>query len=790
MGHVVQLYRGLPWSGGASPRMPPIPERWPPLHRRTGWTRRFDRDPRTRCRKDRPCRPGCWCPEGLVLNSEQQCVRPRDCPCQVAGVRYWPGQLVKVNCRICTCQEGQMKRCRQNPECTGQPRVGFSPAFTPLVNCGWSAWSPWGECLGPCGVQSIQWSFRSPNNPIKHGNGRQCRGIYRKARRCQTEPCEECEHHGRTHAIGDRWRSGQCQVCQCLPNLTVQCSQYCPYSAVGCPEGWVLVKGRADTCCYCTEGGENQTAVPSTLPLGPLGTTRASSALYPTAPPLSTYPLPPLGDLCYGPLGIASLPDTSFTASAQQPENPAHAARLGRLLPGADLQGWAPPAEVYPELLSRPPFLQVDLREPRNLTGVVIQGAGTSDAYVTSFFLRFSLDGVRWHDYQEVSRSARPEPKRMVHARHVRLLPHDFHNGIFLRLELLGCGKGVPRWKSLARGPQPHSTRRNMEPGWSPLQSDPNPYFQVDFLQPFFITAVAIQGGGGLGGFIVRYRLLYSNDGVHFWNYTTPGHGPVTSLKAQLLEGNSDSSTPRRQELSPTLLARFLRFMPVEYHQSISLRLEVFGCTWKTERAVGRLTSASSSPATGIIRTRPTAAPSPPEKTLGTPTWLPPYTKPVMAAVSRISAAGLTPSRQFQKSSMPAVLSTAMPGLLPTRVPSAGMVRILCTQGQFACETSGCAEAASVCDGQQDCADGSDEAHCGESHAKHRHSFWEEEEEIDKEKIDKEEEEKEKIDKEKEEEEDNEKRQSRKRGRRRLRRGGGDREGGGKGEDREGGGGG
>lgn len=52
-----------------------------------------------------------------------------------------------------------------------------------LVHCGWSSWSPWGECLGPCGVQSVQWSFRSPNNPSKHGSGRQCRGIYRKARR-------------------------------------------------------------------------------------------------------------------------------------------------------------------------------------------------------------------------------------------------------------------------------------------------------------------------------------------------------------------------------------------------------------------------------------------------------------------------------------------------------------------------------------------------------------------------------------------------------------------------------
>lgn len=53
----------------------------------------------------------------------------------------------------------------------------------PEVHCGWSSWSDWGECLGPCGVQSVQWSFRSPNNPAKFGNGRECRGIQRKARR-------------------------------------------------------------------------------------------------------------------------------------------------------------------------------------------------------------------------------------------------------------------------------------------------------------------------------------------------------------------------------------------------------------------------------------------------------------------------------------------------------------------------------------------------------------------------------------------------------------------------------
>ncbi|GAA6104698.1 SCO-spondin isoform X1, partial [Tachysurus ichikawai] len=123
----------------------------------------------TSCDPSAQCFTGCWCPEGKVMNHMQQCVLPEECVCEVSGLRYWPGQQVKMGCEICRCERGRPQHCQANPECS--------------VHCGWSSWSPWGECLGPCGVQSVQWSFRSPNNPSKHGNGRQCRGIYRKARR-------------------------------------------------------------------------------------------------------------------------------------------------------------------------------------------------------------------------------------------------------------------------------------------------------------------------------------------------------------------------------------------------------------------------------------------------------------------------------------------------------------------------------------------------------------------------------------------------------------------------------
>uniref|UniRef100_A0A8D3EE01 SCO-spondin n=1 Tax=Scophthalmus maximus TaxID=52904 RepID=A0A8D3EE01_SCOMX len=216
----------------------------------------------TTCDSTAPCFSGCWCPEGQVMSHTQQCVLPEECVCEVAGVRYWPGQQMKVDCEICICERGRPQRCQPNADCS--------------VHCGWSSWSEWGECLGPCGVQSVQWSFRSPNNPVKYGDGRTCRGIYRKARRCQTNPCDECEYQGQTHTVGDRWRSDHCQLCHCLPNLTVQCSPYCPHTVTGYE--------------------------------------------------------------CWAPLGVQTLPASSFSASSQQTGHPPEAARLHGWDPHRDLQ--------------------------------------------------------------------------------------------------------------------------------------------------------------------------------------------------------------------------------------------------------------------------------------------------------------------------------------------------------------------------------------------------------------------------------------------------------------------
>ncbi|XP_019729255.1 SCO-spondin-like [Hippocampus comes] len=72
----------------------------------------------TTCDPTAPCFSGCWCPEGRVMSHTQQCVLPEECVCELAGVRYRPGQQMKVDCEICVCERGRPRRCQPNPDCS------------------------------------------------------------------------------------------------------------------------------------------------------------------------------------------------------------------------------------------------------------------------------------------------------------------------------------------------------------------------------------------------------------------------------------------------------------------------------------------------------------------------------------------------------------------------------------------------------------------------------------------------------------------------------------------------
>lgn len=62
-----------------------------------------------------------------------------------------------------------------------------------------------------------------------------------------------------------------------------------------------------------------------------------------------------------------------------------------------------------------------------------------------------------------------------------------------------------------------------MEPGWSPVPSDPQPYLQVDFLEPTWVSGVVTQGSQRMRGYLTKYRLAFALHSGHFTDYTEDG---------------------------------------------------------------------------------------------------------------------------------------------------------------------------------------------------------------------------------------------------------------------------
>ncbi|KAM9651443.1 SCO-spondin-like [Trichechus inunguis] len=711
------------------------------------------------CPPDRPCNPGCWCPEGQLLGSAGRCVWPRHCPCLVDGARYWPGQRIEANCQVCVCQDGWPRRCRPNPDCT--------------VDCGWSSWSPWAECLGPCGSHSIQWSFRSPNNPHLSERSSQCRGIHRKARRaldvgercsgkpahqartlprCQTEPCAECEWQGRAFRAGQRWRGGPCEVCQCLYNRTVHCSPYCPLG--GCPQGWFLVEGVGAACCHCILPGENQTAHPMATPAP------APAPSPQMGPPLATYLLPPPGGPCYSPLGLAGPPQGILHAISRELEHPAWAASLGAPTEGS-------PGEAHPEPHTPRPLLQLDLRWPWNLTGILVQGAGAMDGDGSSFSLQFSSDGLQWHEDREVLRGpllppqVSPAEALFSPGHHTPVSPQS--------RPLSDAGSG---WAmSARRGGSPEGT---CSPGVCTLTgqtaSQSNLSQAWTLLRPLRGLA-----GPEPRNFQRPGRLVPGGKSSRAWQ------GRARS-GAWASAGSWDGLSPAMRIFGRMVQARYVRIQPRGPHDGVSLRVELLGCkptsspmaprcpgavpscasgecAWRGAACDGAEDCADGSDeegcgprSTGAGRVPPTGrtpGPSssqprqlvtqPRESLAETELWHPergslePPTEkgpkgPLPASKSPHPSSGESmPSMAATPTSQPearilqpdmAAVTGQSPNEMATPAPAGPSVRpgpfppTHCGPGQVRCAVLGCVEPEQLCDGLEDCLDGSDEWRC------------------------------------------------------------------------------
>ncbi|XP_078476130.1 discoidin domain-containing receptor 2-like [Lampetra planeri] len=110
-----------------------------------------------------------------------------------------------------------------------------------------------------------------------------------------------------------------------------------------------------------------------------------------------------------------------------------------------------------------------------------------------------------------------------------------------------------------------------------PLLPGSAEFLQVTLPAAHVVALVATQGrhAGGHGNeFASHFRLQYSRDGQR-WSFWHDRHGE------EVLQGNVDTSGVVVRDLTPPLIARHLRFVPLaDRSMSVCMRVEAFGCTW------------------------------------------------------------------------------------------------------------------------------------------------------------------------------------------------------------------
>uniref|UniRef100_A0A673UCQ4 Contactin associated protein family member 4 n=1 Tax=Suricata suricatta TaxID=37032 RepID=A0A673UCQ4_SURSU len=120
--------------------------------------------------------------------------------------------------------------------------------------------------------------------------------------------------------------------------------------------------------------------------------------------------------------------------------------------------------------------------------------------------------------------------------------------------------------------------RRDGAGGWSPLVSNKYQWLQIDLGERMEVTAVATQGGYGSSDWVTSYLLMFSDSGRNWKQYRQED-----SIWG--FSGNANADSVVYYRLQPSIKARFLRFIPLEWNPRgrIGMRIEVFGCAYRSE---------------------------------------------------------------------------------------------------------------------------------------------------------------------------------------------------------------
>uniref|UniRef100_A0A2I3G552 Milk fat globule EGF and factor V/VIII domain containing n=1 Tax=Nomascus leucogenys TaxID=61853 RepID=A0A2I3G552_NOMLE len=305
---------------------------------------------------------------------------------------------------------------------------------------------------------------------------------------------------------------------------------------------------------------------------------------------------------CVEPLGMenGNIANSQITASSVRVTflSLQHwAPELARLNRAGMVNAWTPSSN------DENPWIQVNLLRRMWVTGVVTQGASrlASPEYLKAFKVAYSLNGHEFDFIHDVNKKHKEFVgnwnKNAVHvnlfetpveAQYVRLYPTSCHTACTLRFELLGCelnGCTNPLGLKNNSIPDKQITASSSYKTWGLHLFSWNPsyagsysndqWLQVDLGSPKEVTGIITQGARNFGSvqFVASYKVAYSNDSANWTEYQDPRTG-----SSKIFPGNWDNHSHKKNLFETPILARYVRILPVAWHNRIALRLELLGC--------------------------------------------------------------------------------------------------------------------------------------------------------------------------------------------------------------------
>ncbi|KAM7048440.1 lactadherin isoform 2-T2 [Molossus nigricans] len=264
------------------------------------------------------------------------------------------------------------------------------------------------------------------------------------------------------------------------------------------------------------------------------------------------------------------------------------------------------------------PWIQVNLMRKMRVTGVVTQGAsraGTAE-YVKTFKVAYSLNGKQFRFIQTEGDSGdkiftgnkdnNGEKTNMfdfpLEAQYVRLVPVTCHRGCTLRFELLGCelnGCAEPlglknntildkqitassiykTWGLSSFSWYPFYARLDQQGkfnAWTAEKNSASEWLQIDLGSQKQVSGIITQGARDFGHiqYVAAYKVAHSDDGRNWTEYREQG-----AADSKVFLGNFDNNSHKKNIFETPFTARFVRILPVAWHNRITLRVELLGCS-------------------------------------------------------------------------------------------------------------------------------------------------------------------------------------------------------------------